>query len=85
MERESKKRLLERIHKQLLSSVGLALGVQRPTDPRSARSYPNSLDDHDSKGTWLSPECIKGFEKALGRPLPERTKKESNKEMNSYH
>jgi predicted Zn-dependent protease len=80
-ERENQKRLLERIHKQLLSSVGFALGVGRPTDPRSARSYPNSLGDHDSKGTWLSLECIEGFEKALGHPLPERTKEESNKAL----
>lgn len=82
-ERENQKRLLERIHKQLLSSVGISLGLERPTDPRSARSYPNSLADHDAKGTWLSPECIAGFEKALGHPLPEKTKEESIKGMNS--
>lgn len=76
-ERESQTRLLDRIHKQLLSSSGFALGISRPTDPRSARSYPNGLNDHDLKGTWLSPECILGFEEALGQPLPQRTKEES--------
>lgn len=80
-ERENHKRLLERIHKQLLSSVGFALGVARPIDPRSARSYPNSLEDHDAKGTWLSLECIEGFENALEHPLPKTTKKESNKAL----
>ena len=29
---ENQSRLLDRIHKQLLSSVGFALGVPRPTD-----------------------------------------------------
>ena len=77
-ERESQSRLLDRIHKQLLSSAGFALGIPRPTDPRSARSYPNGLDDHDLKGTWLAPECIEGFEKALGHTLPKTTKDESN-------
>ena len=80
-EKEKQERLLERIHKQLLSSIGFALGVPRPTDPRSARSYPNSLTDHDAKGTWLSPQCIEGFEKALGQPLPERTKKETREAL----
>ncbi len=80
-ERENQKRLLERIHKQLLSSVGFALGIERPTDPRSARSYPHNLEDHDLKGTWLSLECIEGFEKALGHPLPEKTKEESKKAL----
>ncbi len=80
-EKEKQERLLERIHKQLLSSIGFALGVPRPTDPRSARSYPNSLTDHDAKGTWLSPQCIEGFEKALGQALPERTKKETREAL----
>jgi predicted Zn-dependent protease len=82
-ERENQRRFLGRIHKQMLSSVGFALGIPRPTDPRSARSYPNSLQDHDLKGTWLSPECIKGFENALQHPLPDKTKEESNKALHS--
>lgn len=80
-ERESQSRLLDRIHKQLLSSAGFALGIPRPTDPRSARSYPNGLDDHDLKGTWLAPECVEGFERALGHTLPKRTKDESNNRL----
>lgn len=76
-ERENQSRFLERIHKQILSSVGFALGIARPVDPRSARSYPNSLEDHDLKGTWLSPECIKGFEASLKHPLPEKTKEQT--------
>ena len=77
-DRSNQKRLLERVHKQLLTSVGFALGVPRPTDPRSARSYPNNLQDHDAKGTWLAPECVAGFERALGHPLPEKTRQESS-------
>ena len=73
-ERENQDRLLNRIHKQLLSSVGFALNIPRPTNPMSARSYPASLADHDQKGTWLSIESIEGFEKALGKPLPAETR-----------
>lgn len=72
-ERENQQRFLDRLHKQLLSSSGFALGIPRPTDPRSARSYPNGLADHDLKGTWLSQACLDAFEKALGHPLPEET------------
>jgi predicted Zn-dependent protease len=82
-ERENQRRFLNRTHKQMLSSVGFALGIPRPTDPRSARSYPNSLQDHDLKGTWLSSECIKGFETALRHPLPEKTKEASIKALES--
>jgi predicted Zn-dependent protease/uncharacterized RDD family membrane protein YckC len=81
-EKESQSRLINRLHKQLLSSTGFTLGIPRPTDPRSARSYPNSLSDHDLKGTWLSEECIDGFEKALGHPLPEKTIEESRLKIN---
>lgn len=84
-ERESQTRLLDRIHKQLLSSSGFALGIPRPTDPRSARSYPNGLDDHDLKGTWLAPECIRGFEDALGHSLPLKTKEESKQAMSTIN
>lgn len=70
-ERENKARLTNRLHKQLLSATGFCFGIPRPTDPRSARSYPNSLDDHDLKESWLSPECIAGFEKGFGWKLPE--------------
>jgi predicted Zn-dependent protease len=80
-ERENQKRFLERLHKQMLSTLGFALGVPRPTDPRSARSYPNGLVEHDLKGTWLSIQCIEGFEKALGHPLPIETKEASQKGM----
>lgn len=77
-ERENQNRLLDRVHKQLLSSSGFALGIPRPKDPRSARSYPNGLNDHDLKGTWLAPECIAGFEEFFGHALPEKTKQASN-------
>ncbi len=63
-------RLVARLHKQLLSSIGFALGVPRPTDPTSARSYPASLQEHDAKSGFMSPACITGFERALGEKLP---------------
>lgn len=63
-------RLVARLHKQLLSSIGFALGVPRPTDPTSARAYPASIAEHDAKSEYMSAACIKGFERALGRPLP---------------
>jgi predicted Zn-dependent protease len=72
-ERENQQRFLDRLHKQLLSSVGFAFGIARPTDPRSARSYPNGLADHDLKGTWLSREDLEAFEEVLGHKLPQAT------------
>ena len=76
-ERENQQRFLDRLHKQLLSSVGFAFGIQRPTDPRSARSYPKGLADHDLKGTWLAREDLEAFEKVLGHELPQATQDDS--------
>ncbi|MEO1079772.1 MAG: hypothetical protein AAFY29_09470 [Pseudomonadota bacterium] len=72
-ERENQQRFLDRLHKQLLSSIGFAFGIPRPTDPRSARSYPSGLADHDLKGTWLAREDLEAFEQFLGHKLPEST------------
>lgn len=60
-----KERLTKRTLKQALSSVGFAFGVQRCSNPTCARSYPNSLEEHDSKGTDLCEVCRRGFEKVL--------------------
>ncbi|MBB5038224.1 hypothetical protein [Prosthecobacter dejongeii] len=65
-----RKKVLSRLHKQLLSGIGYALGVPRPTDPTSARAYPASLAEHDAKSEYMSAACRSGFEKALGRKLP---------------
>lgn len=65
-----RKKLLSRLHKQLLSGIGYALGVPRPTDPTSARAYPASLPEHDAKSEYMSAACRVGFEKALNRKLP---------------
>lgn len=70
-------RLVSRLHKQLLSSIGFALNVPRPTDPTSARAYPGSLQEHDAKSEYLSAECLAGFEQALGRKLPAAARKPS--------
>jgi hypothetical protein len=58
------------MHKQLLSSIGFALGVPRPQDSSSARAFPTSVQDQDAKSEYMSPACVAGFERALGRPLP---------------
>ncbi len=63
-------RLTTRMHKQLLSTIGYALGVPRPTDPTSARAFPASLAEHDAKSEYMSEACIEGFERALGLKLP---------------
>lgn len=68
-----RKKLLSRLHKQLLSGIGYALGVPRPTDPTSARAYPASLPEHDAKSEYMSAACRAGFEKALNRSLPEES------------
>lgn len=66
----SRTRLVERTAKQLLSSLGFALGVPRCADPRCARSYPSSLAEQDAKGAGLCADCRVGFAKALGHGLP---------------
>lgn len=66
----SRSRLVGRVGKQMLSSMGFALGVPRCADPRCARSYPRSLADHDAKGAGLCADCRAGFAKALGHELP---------------
>ncbi len=65
-----RRRLVSRLHKQLLSTIGNALDVPRPLDPTSARSYPASLAEHDAKSEFMSEACIAGFERALGKKLP---------------
>lgn len=55
-------RLAERTFKQALSSAGFAFGIPRCDSPRCARSYANSLEEHDAKGSTLCAACAKGFE-----------------------
>lgn len=63
-------RLVTRTTKQLLSSIGFALGVPRCADPGCARSLPRSLAEHDAKDPALCAECRAALGKALGRELP---------------
>lgn len=63
-------RLVERTYKQMLSSIGFALGVVRCADAGCARSYPQSLAEHDAKDAELCGECRAGFARALGHELP---------------
>lgn len=63
-------RLLDRTCKQMLSSLGFALGVPRCADLRCARCYPRTLAEHDAKGAGLCADCRAGFAKVLGHALP---------------
>ncbi|MFT3828500.1 MAG: hypothetical protein QM691_02225 [Opitutaceae bacterium] len=65
-------RLADRTFKQVLSSLGFALGVARCPDARCARSFPLGLPEHDAKGTALCDECRTRFAAALGHELPSR-------------
>lgn len=62
----SRKRLVERAFKQVLSSFGFMLGVPRCSTPTCARAYPHSLAEHDAKSKDLCPACRAGFEQAFG-------------------
>lgn len=54
-----------RIKKQLLSTAGFVLGVERCEDKTCARAYPNSLEEHDAKSEEVCAVCRKGLEAAL--------------------
>ncbi len=69
-ETPSRKRLVDRLLKQSLSSVGFMLGVPRCATPTCARAYPHTLQEHDAKSTELCSACRSGFERALGVRLP---------------
>lgn len=65
-ENPSRKRLVGRTLRQVLSSFGFMLGVQRCSTPTCARAYPHNLAEHDAKSKTLCPACQVGFEQALG-------------------
>jgi predicted Zn-dependent protease len=69
-EQPNRDRLMDRTMKQCLSSVGHLWHVPRCSDPRCARAYPNSLQEHDAKGSKLCGECGSGLEAALQRDVP---------------
>ncbi len=69
-ETPSRKRLVDRLLKQSLSSIGFMLGVPRCATPTCARAYPHTLQEHDAKSTELCSACRSGFERALGVRLP---------------
>ena len=70
-----RERLVSRLYKQCLCGIGFSLGVPRPTDPTSARAYPDSLMQHDAKSEYMSEACIRGFEEALHQKLPDSAHK----------
>jgi predicted Zn-dependent protease len=63
-------RLVERLTKQSLSSIGFMAGVPRCTTPECARAFPRSPAEHDQKPLKLCPVCKNGFNTALGHQLP---------------
>lgn len=67
-----RERLAARTAKQLLSSVGFALGVARCANPICARCLPRSLPEQDAKGAGLCATCREGLAKALGHSVDGR-------------
>jgi predicted Zn-dependent protease len=63
-------RLVERLTKQSLSTIGFMAGVPRCTTPECARAYPESLAEHDQKPLKLCTACKQGLESVLGHQLP---------------
>ncbi|MDD5523453.1 MAG: hypothetical protein PHI84_21765 [Kiritimatiellae bacterium] len=68
-ENMNRRRLVERTLKQVLSSLGFMLGVERCSTPTCARAYPHNLSEHDAKSRDLCPACRSGFERVLGVSL----------------
>ncbi|MFH2047699.1 MAG: tetratricopeptide repeat protein [Pseudomonadota bacterium] len=56
-EKQNRPRLINRLLKQALSSTNFALGIPRCDTPLCARSYPNSLEEHDAKSEDLCSVC----------------------------
>src|SRR5258708_20087041 len=67
---EDRQRFSIRLQKQLLSSLGNALGLPKCADPRCVRAYPKSLEELDAKGADYCDVCREGVSRALGSPLP---------------
>jgi predicted Zn-dependent protease len=72
-------RLVTRLKKTALSSVGFGFSIPRCTTPWCARAYPNSLEEQDAKEPWLCDICRENFRKAFlkygwNKPVPEHTK-----------
>lgn len=63
-------RLVERLAKQSLSTIGLMIGVPRCNTPECARAFPQSLSEFDQKPQNLCPTCRDAFNVALKRQLP---------------
>ncbi len=64
-EEPSRKRLVQRMRKQVLSSVGFMLGVERCNDPLCARAFPKNLAMHDAKRDTLCKDCLAAIRAAL--------------------
>ena len=62
-ETPNQKRLVKRTFMQCLSSIGHIYGIERCTNPRCARAYPNSLSEHDAKEGSLWEKCKNEFRK----------------------
>jgi len=63
-------RLVERLAKQSLSTIGFMIGVPRCNTPECARAFPQSLSELDQKPLKLCPTCGDAFNAALGQQLP---------------
>ena len=60
-------RLEDRTLKQCLSSILLNYGIDRCSNPKCARAYPNSVQEHDAKSPHLCDECKQAFQEMVGK------------------
>jgi len=65
-EHPNRKRLISRLLKQSLSTVGFMVGVPRCTAPDCARAFPTSVAEHDMKPETRCAECQKAMDIRLG-------------------
>jgi predicted Zn-dependent protease len=74
-EEPDRARLRKRMRNQCISSIGLLFEIPRCQEPACPRCYPNSLEEHDRKGSELCPLCRKRFMDKFGvegKPLEEQ-------------
>jgi tetratricopeptide (TPR) repeat protein len=61
-EQQNRPRLVARLLKQALSSANFAMSIPRCNNPYCARSFPNSVSEHDAKTDALCRECKERLE-----------------------
>ncbi len=60
---KNRPRLVDRMTKQLMSSVGTSLGIPRCYTPDCPRAFPGSVEEHDVKTPCLCDVCSRAFKR----------------------